>query len=364
MSLTATLDAIGLKHGTDKASSHHNYLDFYEFFFAPLREAHLTVLEVGVLDGASLRTWEDYFPHAKIIGADISSQTKQFEQGRVFVELLDQSNVEELTQLGIKHGPFDLIVEDGSHMWEHQITSLRTLFPFLNENGVYIVEDLQTNYGTMQERYKGNASATCVDYLKAWVDLCVADDSIPITEVEDAFLRTYGRAVESISFYRRACLIKKRFPTLVREIGPGEPLAASPTERALIPVRIVAHVSNKGDVLGATGFVNLGSDSFGIQGLAIDCGGAPLEYRVRRPDGSWSDWAHGNKFVGTRGQAETLTGFTVRLQSEAREQYALRAIGRFVGAVETVQVSDGRDCVSPSGGQLCGIQIELFGRVG
>jgi predicted O-methyltransferase YrrM len=154
MSPNSTLDAIGLKYGTDKASSANNYLDFYEFFFAPLRYTQLTVLEIGVFNGASTKTWEEYFPESKIIGADINPGTKRFEQGRVIIEQLDQSNIEELTRVASKHGPFDIIIEDGSHMWEHQITSLRTLFPFLKNDGIYVVEDLHTNYGSLKTNYK------------------------------------------------------------------------------------------------------------------------------------------------------------------------------------------------------------------
>jgi hypothetical protein len=58
----STLDVIGLKHGTDKASSGHNYLEFYESFFAPLRENQLTVLEIGVYQGASLKTGSSAIP--------------------------------------------------------------------------------------------------------------------------------------------------------------------------------------------------------------------------------------------------------------------------------------------------------------
>ena len=55
--MRATLDEIGLKYGTDKSSSHHHYLPFYETFMAPLRDAPITLLEIGVYQGASLRTW-------------------------------------------------------------------------------------------------------------------------------------------------------------------------------------------------------------------------------------------------------------------------------------------------------------------
>jgi hypothetical protein len=354
----STLDAIGLKYGTDKASFGHNYLDFYEIFFAPLRKEKLNVLEIGVLNGASTRTWEEYFPESKIIGADIDPTTKRFEQGRVTIELLDQSNIEELTRVAVKHGPFDIIIEDGSHMWEHQITSLRTLFPFLKHDGLYIVEDLQTNYGSMTDQYKGSARTSCVDYLKAWLDLRVADDQIPIDAVEDAFLRTYGRAIQFIAFYRRACLIKKRFPPVSRATSVGQPLVAGSLDSHSVALRIVAHISNRGDVFGDSGYINLGSDELSLQGLLLDSGQDLLEYRVRGPDDSWSAWSRDNGFVGTRGQAKILTGVAVRLRDHAKDRYSLRIFCRFVGSESPVEFSDGQDCTS-SGAALVGVQVEL-----
>jgi hypothetical protein len=354
-----TLDAIGLKHGTDKSSLHHDYLEFYETFFAPLRDKSISLLEIGVFEGASLRTWKEYFVNAKIVGADIASATKRFEGDRVSIELLDQSNIEELTRAAVKHGPFDIVIEDGSHMWEHQITSLRTLFPFLRQDGIYIVEDLQTNYGALKGQFKGIASSSCVDYIKTLVDLRVADNQIPIEKVEDAFLRTYGRAIHFITFYRRACLIKKRFPPVSREISAGQPLVTLPPEESSVSVNVLAHVSHRGDLLGRSGFINLGADRFSFQGLNIETGERLLEYRVRWPDQTWSPWCEGNRFVGTRGQAKLLTGFTIRLTETARDRHVLRAFGRFAGSSEPIEVANEQDCVSGAGEALCGIQIAL-----
>ena len=355
----STLNAIGLKYGTDKASSHHNYLEFYELFFAPLQDRQPTILEIGVFNGASLKTWEEYFSTSDIIGLDITPTSKRFEQGRITIELADQSNIEELTRIAVKHGPFDIIIDDGSHMWNHQITSLRTLFPFLNNDGIYIVEDLHTNYGPGETKFRGIASSTCADYLKAWLDLRVADSQIPLAGVEDAFLRTYGRGIQFMAFHRRACLIKKRYPVVARGLPENQPLTTIGADNRSQAVSICAHVSSTGDVLGPSGFVNLGSDAFTFQGFSISTDDGAFEYRVRSSDGSWSAWTQQGDFAGTRQRAILLTGFAVRLLEKAAGRYVLRAFGRFVGSEHPVEVSDGQDCVSTSGGALCGIQVEL-----
>ncbi len=364
MSEFATLDAIGLKHGTDKASFFHDYLNFYEIFFSPFRHKEIKILEIGVFQGASLKTWEEYFPKSQVIGADISPSAKKFEKNRVRIELLDQSNIEELTSAAIKHGPFDIIVEDGSHMWEHQTTTLRTLFPFLKDHGIYIVEDLHTNYGNLQDAYRGVATATCMDYLKKWLDLRVADDQLPIGAVEDAFLRTYGRAIQFITFYRRACLIKKQLVLSIRSKGAGQPLVATDAGNALVPVRIVAHISHLGDITGPLGFVNLESDMLTFQGLSIDTAEKLLEYRVRGQDGAWGPWLQNDIFAGTRGQSKTLTGFTIRLTDDARSGHDLRTFARFAGSGDVLEAADGQDCISPTGHALRAIQLVLTRRTG
>ncbi len=118
-----SLDSLGLEFGTDKSSADHNYLPFYERYFIALRERPIRLLEIDVLGGASLSLWETYFPHALIIGADINVSTQRFARARVAVETVDQSNVKQLVQLGLKYGPFEIIIDDGSHKWDHQITT-------------------------------------------------------------------------------------------------------------------------------------------------------------------------------------------------------------------------------------------------
>ncbi|WP_395059339.1 hypothetical protein [Polaromonas sp.] len=44
------------------------------------------------------------------------------------------------------HGPFDIVIDDGSHVFEHQIASFDTLFPRMSPTAVYIVEDTHTSY--------------------------------------------------------------------------------------------------------------------------------------------------------------------------------------------------------------------------
>lgn len=43
-------------------------------------------------------------------------------------------------------GNYDVIIDDGSHVKEHQMIAARTLMPYLAVGGVYIVEDVQLSH--------------------------------------------------------------------------------------------------------------------------------------------------------------------------------------------------------------------------
>ena len=352
----SSLDELGLRFGTDKASVHHDYLHFYEGFFATLRHAKLKILEIGVLDGASLKTWEAYFPNATIIGMDIMPHAKRFEQGRTIIEIADQSNIHALTRIATTHGPFDIVIEDGSHMWEHQITSLRTIFPFVKPDGLYIVEDLQTNYGSMQKDYQGIASESCMTYLKKWLDLKVGDDQIDISRVEDAFLRSYGRSVRFMTFYRRACLIAKS------NADRPVPLAALKTQPlGSLPegargISFGAHISHLGDVYCADGVLNPVEGRHTLQGIMIDT--PNLEYRVCFSDGTWSSWCENGQFAGSKGLTRELSGIMLRVNGIAVNSGVVHGLARFSGGA-VVSFGAGDECRDRSGGILCGLQLAL-----
>src|SRR5574340_445621 len=111
-----TLDQIGVRLGTDKNSTQNNFLQFYAAFLEPIRERRVKVLEIGVLNGGSVRTWRDYFRNGVVIGVDIDPRTKQLVDDRIFIEIADQSKTEDLARLA-RLRTFDLILDDGSHIW-------------------------------------------------------------------------------------------------------------------------------------------------------------------------------------------------------------------------------------------------------
>ena len=43
-------------------------------------------------------------------------------------------------------GGIDIVLDDGSHNMKDIIVSLESLFPMLNDGGVYMIEDLHTAY--------------------------------------------------------------------------------------------------------------------------------------------------------------------------------------------------------------------------
>lgn len=354
----SSLDAIGVRLGTDKGLTHHDYLAAYEDVLHPLRSSPIRLLKIGVLNGVSLAMWEEYLPHAKVVGADINPAALRFARGRVTIEILDQSDVNRLHKVAERHGPFDVIIEDGSHIWSHQITGIVALFPHLQPGGLYITEDLHTHFGHFARSYRHDIRLSCVDFLKSTADLLVGDGD-EVQPVEPAIADLVS-VLRSITFIHRACILrKKRYVTSVLR-SAGEPLIIRPSIQ--LPVRILLHLSEKGDVSGSDGYVNLVGDAHQVEGLAIDAGKISLEARVRWSDGTWSVWSEARTFVGSRGAARRLTGVSIRLPTLTENDFSLHVYGRFAGQKRLVEAGNGADCFSPIGGALCGLQVILHKR--
>ena len=131
----------------------HNYYIEYAKRFEGKRESALKVLEIGIYTGFSMLLWEKFFPNAQIYGIDINIQGVLFNNKNAFelckdherINLFefDGTNETKINEF-IKNvgGDFDIIIDDGSHLGDHQIKSLIHFLPHLKEDGIFVVEDI------------------------------------------------------------------------------------------------------------------------------------------------------------------------------------------------------------------------------
>ncbi|NND49615.1 MAG: class I SAM-dependent methyltransferase, partial [Rhizobiales bacterium] len=129
------------------ANKWKHYYPIYGRHFGHLRGRPCKIFEIGVADGGSLALWRKYFgAAAQITGLDINPETKRCEENGTAIYIGDQGDGDLLKQIAAERGPFDLVIEDGSHLFHHQILAFETLFAHLNDGGIYACEDLHTSY--------------------------------------------------------------------------------------------------------------------------------------------------------------------------------------------------------------------------
>ncbi|NEE14157.1 class I SAM-dependent methyltransferase [Streptomyces sp. SID7499] len=146
------LSELARRYRTDKWGGLHWFTGLYERHLREFRELPVRILEIGIggygnatLGGESLRMWKRYFPRGLVFGVDIFDKSAVDEQ-RITTLRADQNDPQALIEVEEKYGPFDLVIDDGSHVNGHVRTSLETLFPRLRAGGLYVIEDLWTSY--------------------------------------------------------------------------------------------------------------------------------------------------------------------------------------------------------------------------
>ena len=113
--------------------------------------------------------WKDYFYNSLIIGIDIVDKCRKHEEERIKVEIGSQTNGDFLKTVCEKYGPFDLIIDDGSHINKDVIFSYGVLFEHINSQGIYVVEDSITSYA---KEYGGGLlnPLSIIEYFKKLAD--------------------------------------------------------------------------------------------------------------------------------------------------------------------------------------------------
>ena len=186
--------ALAILYETDKRPGIHDYTDHYRRILRPLRSKPLTLLEIGILNGASLRLWRRFLPRARIVGIDL--ELPELDLPGVEMHAGDQSDQAFLASLVSRYGGFDVVIDDGSHIAAHIQASFQALFPAVSPGGWYVIEDLHTAYWQSHDGGPPGTPGTAIDLIKGLVDRTQEESGM--RDVDE--LRLY----ESIAFIRKA----------------------------------------------------------------------------------------------------------------------------------------------------------------
>jgi len=146
-----------------------HYFNIYNENFSKYKNKKITILEIGVFNGGSLKMWQNYFsPDSLIVGIDIIPKCKKYEKDNIKIYIGDQTDKNFLNSVIKDIGKPDIIIDDGGHTSNQQITSFDYLFKYLNNQAIYLVEDTHSSYHLkFQDRQDG---LTFMDYAKSLSD--------------------------------------------------------------------------------------------------------------------------------------------------------------------------------------------------
>lgn len=136
------------EYGTDKGDPKPYVDGFYQENFEPLRNKKLTLVEIGVRSGASLKLWKEFFSKkATIIGIDNFTDFNQYnipyheEWLHDGVQFIDADGYTQETVDKIDGG-IDILIDDGPHTTQSHQKLLELYLPKMNKGGYVIIEDI------------------------------------------------------------------------------------------------------------------------------------------------------------------------------------------------------------------------------
>jgi cephalosporin hydroxylase len=195
-----------------------HYFEIYHRHFQNFVGTDCVIVEIGVSQGGSLQMWKHYFGEkAKIYGIDIMPECKQFEEDQIEIFIGSQADRAFLQELKTKIPKIDILIDDGGHEMQQQITAFEELFNHISDNGIYLCEDTHTSY--LDEYYGGiQKPGTFIEYTKKLIDQLHAYHQFEGKNTTTEFTKT----ANSIHFYDGIVVIEKSPQKLLGAIKTGE----------------------------------------------------------------------------------------------------------------------------------------------
>lgn len=138
--------SIDTSKGTDKITT-HSYGNIYNMLFEEYCDKCCNILEIGFDGGYSLLAYKEYFKKSIIYGIDIRDNRNdyvKYNSDKYNIYIGDATHINTINAFPYM---FDIIIEDASHLVEHQIQHFKDFSKYINKNGIYIIEDVhQDNY--------------------------------------------------------------------------------------------------------------------------------------------------------------------------------------------------------------------------
>lgn len=183
------LDALMVEYGSDKSSRSHGYTESYAEWFQRFRGNCPRVLLLGWggnngkdsgRGGSDAAAFRDYFGQGcSIVAIDILSQKLHDWHDGIEFRQMDQSDTHGLDQLSRELGPWDIVIDDASHLPSLSIKSFQALWDHVAPGGWYVYEDSHGSYhshyyrdgqANMNPHAPGKKGETAIQFFKRIAD--------------------------------------------------------------------------------------------------------------------------------------------------------------------------------------------------
>jgi len=150
------------------SSKHKKYFEVYEELFSSFIDKKITFVEVGILNGGSLKMWKEYFgQNARIIAIDYNPECKKYEEEGIEIFIGDQSDPNFWDDFFTKVGKVDILLDDGGHTNSQQVITTVKSIPNIKDGGLLVTEDTHTSY---QASYDNPSKKSYINFSKKIID--------------------------------------------------------------------------------------------------------------------------------------------------------------------------------------------------